>query len=94
MNVKLIRDCTRYAIIALFIALIYSYKNAVWVNEQYAAYFKRGDTSTPIYMIDRIISLSDGEIDDLKRSALNTGKHLFDGSAYVAVLNDAVNGLI
>lgn len=41
-----------------------------------------------------IISLSDGEIDDLKRSALNTGKHLFDGSAYVAVLNDAVNGLI
>ena len=51
MNVKLIRDCTRYAIIALFIALIYSYKNAVWVNEQYAAYFKRGDTSTPIYMM-------------------------------------------
>ena len=51
MNVKLIRDCTRYAIIALFIALIHSYKNAVWVNEQYAAYFKRGDTSTPIYMM-------------------------------------------
>ncbi|WP_317318818.1 hypothetical protein, partial [Gemmiger formicilis] len=51
MNVKRIRDCTRYAIIALFIALIYSYKNAVWVNEQYAAYFKRGDTSTPIYMM-------------------------------------------
>ena len=52
------------------------------------------DTNTIIAAIDRIISLSDGEIDDLKRSALNTGKHLFDGSAYVAVLNDAVNGLI
>lgn len=52
------------------------------------------DTNTIIAAIDRIISLSDGEIDDLKRSALNTGKHLFDGAAYVAVLNDAVNGLI
>ena len=52
------------------------------------------NTNTIIAAIDRIISLSDGEIDDLKRSALNTGKHLFDGSAYVAVLNDAVNGLI
>ena len=52
------------------------------------------DTNTIIAAIDRIISLSDGEIDDLKRSALNIGKHLFDGSAYVAVLNDAVNGLI
>lgn len=50
--------------------------------------------NTIIAALDRIISLSDGEIDDLKRSALNTGKHLFDGSAYVAVLNDAVNGLI
>ena len=52
------------------------------------------NTNTIIAALDRIISLSDGEIDDLKRSALNTGKHLFDGSAYVAVLNDAVNGLI
>ena len=52
------------------------------------------DTNTIIAAIDRIILLSDGDIDDLKRSALNTGKHLFDGSAYVAVLNDAVNGLI
>ena len=52
------------------------------------------DTETIIDAINRIISLSDSEIDDLKRSALNTGKHLFDGSAYVAVLNDAVNGLI
>ena len=51
MNVKLRRDCVIYARIALFIALVYSYKNAVWVNEQYAMYFKRGDTSTPIYMM-------------------------------------------
>lgn len=51
MNVKQRRDCTIYAIIELFIALVYSYKNAVWVNEQYAMYFKRGDTSTPIYMM-------------------------------------------
>ena len=51
MNVKLRRDCVIYAMIALFIALVYSYKNAVWVNEQYAMYFKRGDTSTPIYMM-------------------------------------------
>lgn len=31
------------------------------------------NTNTIIAAIDRIISLSDGEIDDLKRSALNTG---------------------
>lgn len=51
MNVKQRRNGTICAIVALFIALAYSYKNAVWVNEQYAMYFKRGDTSTPIYMI-------------------------------------------
>ena len=51
MNVKQRKNCTIYAIIALFVALVYSYKNAVWVNEQYAMYFKRGDTSTPIYLI-------------------------------------------
>ena len=47
MNVKQRRNGTICAIVALFIALAYSYKNAVWVNEQYAMYFKRGDTSTP-----------------------------------------------
>ena len=51
MNVKQRKNCTIYAIIALFVALVYSYKNAVWVNEQYAMYFKRGDTSTPIYLM-------------------------------------------
>lgn len=51
------------------------------------------DTATIIDAINRIISLSDSEIDDLKHNALNTGRNLFDGSAYVAVLNDAVNGL-
>lgn len=51
MNVKQRRNCIIYAIIALFMALVYSYKNAVWVNEQYAMYFKRGDTSTPIYLM-------------------------------------------
>ncbi len=51
------------------------------------------DTETIIDAINRIISLSDSEIDDLKNSALNTGRNLFDGSVYVAILNDTVNGL-
>lgn len=51
MEFKQKRACVIYSIIALFMALVYSYKNVVWVNEQYAMYFKRGDTSTPIYLI-------------------------------------------
>ena len=51
MGFKQKRGCVLYAIIALFLALAYSYKNAIWVNEQYAMYFKRGDTSTPIYLM-------------------------------------------
>ena len=51
MGFKQKRGCVLYAIIALFLALVYSYKNAIWVNEQYAMYFKRGDTSTPIYLM-------------------------------------------
>lgn len=50
MEFKQKRACIVYSIIALFMALVYSYKDAVWVNEQYAMYFKRGDTSTPIYL--------------------------------------------
>ena len=51
MEFKQKRACIVYSIIALFMALVYSYKDAIWVNEQYAMYFKRGDTSTPIYLI-------------------------------------------
>lgn len=51
MEFKQKRACIVYSIIALFMALVYSYKDAIWVNEQYAMYFKRGDTSTPIYNI-------------------------------------------
>ena len=51
MGFKQKRGCVLYAIIALFLALAHSYKNAIWVNEQYAMYFKRGDTSTPIYLM-------------------------------------------
>ncbi len=51
MEFKLKKDSIIYAITALFTALVYSYKDAVWVNEKYAMYFERGDTSTPIYIL-------------------------------------------
>lgn len=50
MELKQKRACIVYAISALFAALIYSYKDAQWVNEKYAMFFKRGDTSSPIYI--------------------------------------------
>ena len=43
--------CVVYSIIALFMALIYSYKDSKWVNEKYAMFFKRGDTSSMVYII-------------------------------------------
>ena len=51
MNLKQKRSCIVYAISALFAALVYSYKDAKWVNEKYAMFFKRGDTSSPIYVL-------------------------------------------
>lgn len=51
MEFKQKKDIIIYAIIALFTALVYSYKDAVWVNEKYAMYFERGDTSTPIFLL-------------------------------------------
>jgi hypothetical protein len=51
MEFKLKKDSIIYAITALFTALVYSYKDAVWVNEKYAMYFERGDTTTPIYLL-------------------------------------------
>ena len=51
MNLKQKRSCIVYAISALFAALVYSYKDAKWVNEKYAMFFKRGDTSPPIYVL-------------------------------------------
>lgn len=51
MDLKQKRSCIVYAISALFAALIYSYKDAKWVNERYAMFFKRGDTSSPIYVL-------------------------------------------
>lgn len=50
MEFKQKRACVVYSITALFIALVYSYKDAEWVNEKYAMFFKRGDTSSPIYI--------------------------------------------
>ena len=40
MNLKQKRSCIVYAISALFAALVYSYKDAKWVNEKYAMFFK------------------------------------------------------
>ena len=51
MELKQKRACIVYAISALFAALIYSYKDAKWVNEKYAMFFKRGDTSSLVYII-------------------------------------------
>lgn len=51
MEFKLKKDSIIYAITALFTALVYSYKDAVWVNEKYAMYFERGDTSSPIFIL-------------------------------------------
>ena len=51
MEFKQKRACIVYAISALFAALIYSYKDAKWVNEKYAMFFKRGDTSSLVYII-------------------------------------------
>ena len=50
MEFKQKKACVIYSITALFVALIYSYKDAEWVNEKYAMFFKRGDTSSPIYI--------------------------------------------
>ena len=50
MEFKQKKACVIYSITALFLALIYSYKDAEWVNEKYAMFFKRGDTSSPIYI--------------------------------------------
>ena len=50
MEFKQKKACIVYSITALFIALIYSYKNAEWINEKYAMFFKRGDTSSPVYI--------------------------------------------
>ena len=51
MEFKQKKACVIYAIAALFIALVYSYKDATWVNEKYAMFFKRGDTSSPVYIV-------------------------------------------
>lgn len=51
MELKQKRACIVYSVSALFAALIYSYKDAKWVNEKYAMFFKRGDTSSPIYIV-------------------------------------------
>lgn len=50
MEFKQKKACVVYSIAALFIALIYSYKDAKWINEKYAMFFKRGDTSSPVYI--------------------------------------------
>ena len=51
MEFKQKKACVIYAIAALFIALVYSYKDATWVNEKNAMFFKRGDTSSPVYIV-------------------------------------------
>ena len=44
------KACVIYSITALFMALMYSYKGVEWVNEKYEMFFKRGDTSSPVYI--------------------------------------------
>lgn len=49
------------------------------------------DIKTVISAVDRIISMNDHDIDKMKKNALDTGKSRFDGSMYVAALNNVVN---
>lgn len=51
-------------------------------------------TETIMAAINRIILMDNGEIDNLKQNALNTGKSHFDGNTYIMALNNIVNGLI
>ncbi len=94
MNVKQRRDCTIYAIIELFIALVYSYKNAVWVNEQYAMYFKRGDTSTPIYMMLVYSALIAMFFASVSRIRKNRWRFLYDTFLILTVLSCFIKSLL
>ena len=94
MNVKQRRTCTIYAIIALFIALVYSYKNAEWVNEQYAMYFKRGDTSTPVYLILVYFSLIAIFIVAMTRICKNRQHFLYGSILILTVLFYFVKALL
>ena len=50
MVIRLKETGILYSMIALFVALVYSYKDSTWVNEIYAMYFKRGNTSSLVYI--------------------------------------------